>query len=200
MELFIIYVHRNFRVKNAVLEGGSAVLQQYVMQCVIPYIKQHVKQILLGITGILIIIGLILMWCAMAGGNNRNVIKLSIEDGIEQSITFEDLSMLPGESCAYTLRLSSKYADKYDLYLNFTELEEKTLKEFVYVRIESGDEILYEQMLKDAFTDDAICFSVDFSEARNTELNFIYYMPIEVGNEAQNAEAIFELLITASNE
>lgn len=168
-------------------------------QYAILYIKQHVKQILLAITGILIIIGLILMWWSLANANNKDVIKISVEDGLNQSVTFENLSMIPGDSCAYTLRLSSKYAAQYTLYLNFEELEEKTLKEFAYVRLQSDGQILYDQLLKDAFVDDTISIPVDLSRGRD-EIVVIYYMPIEVGNEAKNAEAIFQLLITASNE
>jgi hypothetical protein len=28
----------------------------------------------------------------------------------------------------------------------------------------------------------------------------VYYLPVDIGNEAKNAEAVFELLLTASNE
>ena len=31
-------------------------------------------------------------------------------------------------------------------------------------------------------------------------MKIVYYMPIEIGNEAKNAEAIFDLLLTATNE
>lgn len=168
-------------------------------QYAILYIKQHVKQILLVITGILIIIGLILMWWSLASANNKDVIKISVEDGLNQSVTFENLSMVPGDSCAYTLRLSSKYADRYTLYLDFEELEEKTLKEFAYVRLQSDGQIIYDQLLKDAFVDDTISIPVDLTQGHE-EIEVIYYLPIEVGNEAKNAEAIFQLLITASNE
>jgi ribonuclease-3 len=55
-------------------------------------------------------------------------------------------------------------------------------------------------LLADAFESDAIVLPVDFSQNRNTELTVTYYMPSEVGNEAENAEAIFDLRIVASNE
>ena len=41
---------------------------------------------------------------------------------------------------------------------------------------------------------------VHFDLLHNTELTVEYYMPIEIGNEAKNAEAHFELHLTASNE
>ena len=45
-----------------------------------------------------------------------------------------------------------------------------------------------------------IMVPVNFKEKTNTEFNVVYYMPEEVGNEAQNAAARFELKLTASNE
>ena len=39
-----------------------------------------------------------------------------------------------------------------------------------------------------------------FGEDKNTEFQIVYYLPIDVGNEAKNAEALFGLMLTASNE
>ena len=39
-----------------------------------------------------------------------------------------------------------------------------------------------------------------YTHIENTELKIVYYLPLEVGNEAKKAEAFFELLIKASNE
>ena len=51
-----------------------------------------------------------------------------------------------------------------------------------------------------AFEKEKIVLPVDFDEGENTELKIVYYLPLDVGNEAKNAEAVFELLLTASNE
>ena len=55
-------------------------------------------------------------------------------------------------------------------------------------------------MLATAFEGEGIDLHVDLTRAKHQELIITYYMPLEVGNEAQNAEAIFDLLITATNE
>ena len=50
------------------------------------------------------------------------------------------------------------------------------------------------------FEAENINLPVDFSEGKNTELKITYYLPIDIGNEAKNAEAIFELRFESSNE
>jgi hypothetical protein len=68
------------------------------------------------------------------------------------------------------------------------------------VKIISGDEVICDELLAKVFEDDDIVLPVDFAEDKNTELKIVYYLPVDIGNEAKNAEAVFELLLTASNE
>ena len=46
--------------------------------------------------------------------------------------------------------------------------------------------------------DEKITLSVDFAAEKNAELKIVYYLPLDVGNEAKNAEGMFELQFTAS--
>lgn len=138
-------------------------------------------------------------WISRKYGED-NVIDVSVGEDTVQTVEFHNLCLLPGEQCSYTLSLSSKKAEQYNLTLQFVETEEKTLKHYAYVRIEADGQILCDQLLAEAFEGETMVLPVDFSQNRNTELNITYYMPIEVGNEAENAEAIFELRIVAGNK
>ena len=149
---------------------------------------------------ILIITGVAIMIWSGSEANDRNVLKLSLQTGESQSVEFENLHLIPGESCEYTVRLKKGDTSKYDLELDFVEGEEKTLKNFAYVKILSGNEILYDELLAEAFESEKIVIPVDFGKDKHTEFDIIYYLPIDVGNEAKNAEAIFELELTATNE
>ena len=51
-----------------------------------------------------------------------------------------------------------------------------------------------------AFDREEIVLPIDFSEKINTELTIIYYLPVEVGTEAKNAAADFDLKIRACGE
>ena len=79
------------------------------------------------------------------------------------------------------------------------ETEEGTLKHYARVKILANDEVLHDELLATAFENDNIVIPIDFRKDKNTELKIVYYLPLEVGNEAKNTEAVFELQLTASN-
>ena len=157
-------------------------------------------RILLVAGSALIIVGALLMWWMLATEDDRTVIKVQLDEGQTQSVKFEDLSLTPGESCEYTIDLKKASADNYDLKLDFVETEEKTLKNFAFVKIIVNDEVVCDELLATVFENEEIVIPVDFSESKSTELKIVYYLPIEVGNEAKNEEAFFDLILTASNE
>ena len=164
--------------------------------------KSKLMRIILIAASALIVVGVSIWGWIAATEEERNVIEIKLRSGETESVRFEDLSLVPGEQFEYTLKLEKERASQYDLSLVFVELEEKTLKNFAYVKIISNDgTVVYDELLADAFARErSIDLSVDFRENKNTELKVIYYLPLEVGNEAKNAEAIFELQLTASNE
>jgi hypothetical protein len=162
--------------------------------------KNKLMRIILIAGSVLIIAGVSLMGRIIATEDDRNVLKINLEDEKTQSIKFESLSLVPGEECEYTVELKKSSEDKCNLLLDFVETEEKTLKNFARVKIITNGEIVCDELLATVFEKDKIVLPVDFSEGKNTNLKIVYYLPIDVGNEAKNAEAIFELLLTASNE
>jgi hypothetical protein len=153
------------------------------------------------ITGsVLIIVGVALLGWIMATEDERNVIEVYLEHGKTESLKFENLSLIPGGECEYKISLDSKYSKSYDITLGFREIEESALKDFAYVKIIANGETVCDELLATVLEGDNIVLPVDFTENKNTDLTIVYYLPIEVGNEAKNAEAIFELLLTAINE
>lgn len=132
---------------------------------------------------------------------DKHIIKVSIDPNEAKTIRFEELYLRPGESCEYTLSLSSEYAEKYQLILRFEDQNTKlTLKDYAYVRMEKDGEVLCDTRLSELFEKQAIELAVDFSDGETHDIKTTFYMPEDVGNEAQNAEADFKLLVTATNE
>lgn len=162
--------------------------------------KSKLMRIILIAGSVLIIVGVSLMGWMLATEDERSVIEVQLENGKTQSVEFENLSLVPGEECEYTVKLEKSRADKYDLNLDFVEIEEKTLKNYARVKIIANGEVVCDELLATVFENEDIVLPVDFGEDKNTELKIVYYLPIEIGNEAKKAEAIFELLLTASNE
>lgn len=162
--------------------------------------KGRFMRIVLIAGSVLILVGVALMTWMLVTENDRNNIEVYLSDDKTHTIEFENLSLVPGESCEYSVKLKSDNAKKYDLSLDFVETEDKTLKNFAYVKILSKDKVICDELLANAFKNENIVLPVDFEKDINTELTIVYYLPINVGNEAKNAEAVFELLIKASNE
>ena len=164
-------------------------------------IKSVALRVALIVTCVLILIGVtILMWM-MLTEDERNNIEVYLSDGKTQAIRFDDLDLVPGDSCEYEIALKSEFAKKYDLILDFADLaEEGTLKNFVRVKIMADDEAVCDELLADVIANDDLVLPVDFKENKNTKLKVVYYLPLEVGNDAKNAEALFELRLTATNE
>lgn len=163
--------------------------------------KSKIMRIILVAGSLLIIVGVSLMGWMLATEDERGVINVKLEDDKTELLAFENLTLVPGEECEYVIKLEKAGVNKYDLVLDFVDTdEEKTLKNFARVKIISDDEVICDELLADAFENEKIVLPVDFDEGKNTELKIVYYLPLDVGNEAKKAEALFELLLKASNE
>ena len=159
------------------------------------------NQIVLASTSLLIIFAVVLLWINLASTDDIDVTDtVVVEDGETKILKFENLSLVPGEQCEYTVFLEGDNPKAYDVTLDFEELFDLSLKNFAYVRILADGKLLLDELLADAFKNDSIKLHVDFGQDEDVELKITYYLPIEVGNEAKNAEAIFDLRISASNE
>lgn len=142
------------------------------------------------------IVGVVILAFVLDNNKKANLISVNVETDEPQLVKFERIGLVPGESCEYTIRFKAE--ENLNLKLDFVEdEEEKSLKNFAFVKIIADDKVIMDELLADAFAHDEIGISVNFNEKRNTEISIIYYLPIEVGNEAKNAEADFDLVIRA---
>ena len=158
--------------------------------------RDRLMRVILIAASILIIIGVILMHFLFRSLRSGDFINLYLEDGKTEAIGFSDLSLVPGDSREYRVRLTASPAGNYDIKLSFAEEMDKGLKNFVHVKLIADDVVLCDQLLADAFKNDELVMPVDLRKEKYADLTIVYYMPIEVGNEAKNVEAIFSLLFT----
>ena len=159
------------------------------------------NQIVLASTSLLIIFAVILLWINLASTDDFDVTDtVVVEDGETKILKFENLSLIPGEQCEYAISLKGDHPKAYDVTFDFEELFDLSLKNFAYVKILADGELLLDELLADAFKNDIIKLHVDFEQEDDVDLLITYYLPVEVGNEAKNAEAVFDLRISASNE
>ena len=162
--------------------------------------KSKLMQIILIVGSILIIVGVSLMTWMLATEDDRNVIRVQIDEGESKPVKFEALTMVPGDECEYSVKLVKGGTNKFDLKFDFEETGDGTLKNYARVKIIVRDNVVYDDLLVNTLENKNILLSVDFGEDKNTEFQIVYYLPIDVGNEAKNAEALFGLMLTASIE
>lgn len=161
-------------------------------------IKRKVINVTLIVMSVVILIGVALT--IYFSTSDRHIIKISIEPDQTQAIRFEELYLRPGENCEYILSLSSEQAEVYRLVLCFEDQDPTlTLKDYAYVRMEKGGEVLCDIRLSEAFEQAIIECSADFTDNKKDDVKIIYYIPENVGNDAQNAEADFKLLVRGTN-
>lgn len=162
--------------------------------------KKKLMQIGVIVLSIMILIGIALSIYLHTASKRKNIININIDGNETKNVEFKNLSMVPGEKIEYIINLKSEVVKECKVTLRFQEIEEQNLKNYVYVQIVSNDEKISEQLLKNLLEDKEIVIPVDFTKEKKKEIKISYYLPEEVGNEAQNAEASFELLITTTNE
>ena len=155
------------------------------------------RALLVGLS-LFISVGVALMAYMIMDSFNTEVMRVDLDAG-GGTVEFENLCLIPGESCEYTVSLESDMASECSLTLDFDEIEEKDLKNYAYARLELNGEVVRDQLLKTLIESGDVVLDADFTESDKIELKIVYYLPAEVGNEAQNAEALFNLKITADN-
>lgn len=152
------------------------------------------------VIAVLILCGVILTLLLMNDRVRGNVFDIGL-DGNISPIEFEGLKMVPGDSVEYKLAFKGRDAKEYNVNLDFTDVDpDGTLKNFVRIKILSGETEIYDELLADAMNGKTLDLKVNFKKAENTELKLVYYMPLEVGNEAKLATSDFRLNITSTIE
>ncbi len=162
--------------------------------------KRRIMNTVLVLACVLIIIGVLLSWLNLENSKNKDVIKVFLKDGETEVVSFDGLGLVPGSSCEYLVRFEGGGAQVCDVSFDFVELSGAVLKDYARVKILANGEVLYDELLASAFEHEDFALQVNFPNKTNTELNFVYYLPVEVGNEVKNADAVFELHLTAKNE
>lgn len=158
--------------------------------------KILIMRIGLVVLSLFIITGVVLMASTMAENNRKNTISIRLEEGKTEELEFEDLCLIPGESTEYVVKIRNYTTDNYDLKLDFIETEERTLKNYLRVKIEADGKQVCDELLCTVFDKD-LNIPIDSREKKTVELHILYYLPYEVGNEAEETEALFKLEITA---
>ena len=163
--------------------------------------KKRLVMAFMIVVGSLLLVGAALLGYFMVVLHEDTNIEIDLDDGGKESIHFENLELVPGGSTEYTVTLKSELDGKYKISLEFKdENTDMKLKKYVYVRAEYEGKTVCDELLADVLDGDAVTFDFEMNANEDSELKITYYMPETVGNEAENAEAKFELIINYTNE
>ena len=162
--------------------------------------QNNAIRVLMIVLSLLIFVGLVLIDQLMLHRGDPGVIRVDLKDGITETLTFENLALVPGSSCEYTVKLQTDRAKACSLTLDFEETGKGTLDDFARVKILYDGTVVCDELLATVFAREAISLPIDFDQKTSEQLRIVYYLPLDVGNEAKNAKAVFELRLTANNE
>ena len=134
-----------------------------------------------------------------------NVHDIDLQIGGKHEVEFSELDLIPGESVEYEVNLHSEIDVEALVTLDFKRIDEipegvAKLEDYAYARITLEDKVLCDVLISELLDGTHVSFECAIGRDDHCNLKISYYMPSEVGNEAQNAEASFEMIITATNE
>lgn len=112
--------------------------------------------------------------------DQNKVLIVSLEDSNSENLNIQIFNMFPGKEEKRDIKVSTQ-RENTQLNTTFTFLnDDKSLLEYLDFKVVCADNVLYEGELENAK------FSITFNNS--IDLTFTYYMPIDVGNEAQGAK------------
>ena len=158
--------------------------------------KDIISSIAIGVMLGIIIFEVIFAIRLYLRSNDDQSLDVTIEYGETEIVEFEKFGLVPGESTEYTLHLSTTDGPTRYIIMEFSEREDSPLADFVRVKILVKGEEVCDELLVDLLNGAEVTFEGDlYSE--EIEVTLVYYMPTEVGNEAENTDAWFNVIITA---
>ena len=159
--------------------------------------KKILPWIVMVVSSVLILIGVAIMAYFLCVSDSEGDWELNITANGKKMVEFDDLFLIPGEQREYTISLRSDLDGQYTLAFDPVEEGDKTLKHYARVKMEADGEIICDKLLSEFFEGEPILLQCYLTDDEAYDVKFTYYMPIEIGNEAENASADFDIIITA---
>ena len=120
-------------------------------------------------------------------------------DGEKEVLEFTGLGLTPGEQKTYTVALRGKLDYASTITFDFSADQPQPLAEFVYARVVVDGRMLCDELLSSLLAESRTVLKCQLPKGELREVEIIYYMPIETGNEAKLREASFEITVTSSH-
>ncbi len=135
--------------------------------------------------------------------NMTQIVIGESEDGVSvEHVSFEAPKIHPGETASHIVNLTGEIEGRTKVQLLFKKDTTKTndLAQYIIVTVKINEEKYCEMLLSDIFSKTLGTVDCEMSRTKPIVIEIAYSMPIEIGNEAADTEAFFDLMITSSNE
>ncbi len=127
---------------------------------------------------------------------NGKTIVLNEETKTEMEVNLSGIC--PGDSTSYGIHLEARESDLFDVTMNFKKTGQDSLARFIDVTVKLDGENISTAKLTDYLDGKSIAFPTDFDGRSTVKLEIVYSMDLEVGDEAQNTAADFNVILTAT--
>lgn len=145
--------------------------------------------------------GLLAAYTQLAHEDFEENITVSKEGRTTSTVEVNNLVLYPATSRTYTVHLRCKASGTYHISLSYEEKNNGGLKPFVNVTVKAGGQTQWSGTLEDLLAGNATpTFSGELQEKDSFDVQIIYEMPGEVGNEAQDTFADFDVHFTIEKE
>ena len=113
----------------------------------------------------------------------------------EATLKVPSLKLVPGGEEEYEVGVKCEATGLYEVEISYHERSDGGLKAFVNAFVSLGDEQASEKALAELIGGEPLVFDWTFEEGEAMPLRIRYEMPFDVGNEAKNTSASFDVKI-----
>ncbi len=106
--------------------------------------------------------------------------------------------IIPGDKREYSIFLSALEGDAFNFTVKFEKGSEKSLAPFIDVEIFLDEGSISKTKLTELLNGQEVQFSKTFDATSKLEIKIVYSMGLDVGDEAQNTTADFNIILTAA--
>ena len=156
--------------------------------------KKQILSLMIFAIALCGVAGVILMnTLKMAEGKFEGDLRIGRDGEASDTLEINELGLIPGSQMEYTVHMTSRIAGDYTLTLDFEEIAESPLKDFVIVELLHDGVLLTSAPLHEALEGEALTSACYLSAEDTSDLIVRFKMPVEVGDEAKNLTASFEI-------
>ncbi len=139
--------------------------------------------------------GILIAFAIMQSLDKIKDATILLDGETRQEVTVSLTDFYPGKEEEYTIQLKANEGDYYEIQVDFVTKGNEGLAPFIDLQLCMESKVLAEGKLDEYLNENKITFGCFFDEKESVNLQMIYKMDFSVGNEAQNQEASFSIVI-----